>query len=123
MCQILLHTHLHYDQSRKLFKVQARILQENEEKVVVEDSFQPKSSPEVDGSGSDREPPDGSSSSGIERWVIKLEQSINILLTVSNITLYCDFDMISCRFSSTLPKAMIRIFMHFNLVMFSCFSI
>ncbi|KAL1826269.1 ubiquinol oxidase 4, chloroplastic/chromoplastic [Daucus carota subsp. sativus] len=82
--------------SRKLFKVQARILQENEEKVVVEDSFQPKSSPEVDGSGSDREPPDGSSSSGIERWVIKLEQSINILLTDSVIkildTLYHDRD-------------------------------
>ncbi|KAL8091148.1 hypothetical protein AgCh_040305 [Apium graveolens] len=86
----------HPSVSRKLFKVQATILQENEEKVVVEDAFQPKSSPQGDGSGSNGEPPDGSSSSGIERWVVKLEQSINILLTDSVIkildTLYHDRD-------------------------------
>ncbi|KAL2483938.1 ubiquinol oxidase 4 [Forsythia ovata] len=68
--------------SRKLFEVRATVLQENEDKVVVEESFNPKSFPEKEGKGSP-EPPEDSSSSGLEKWIIKLEQSINIFLTDS----------------------------------------
>ncbi|KAL3850910.1 hypothetical protein ACJIZ3_012792 [Penstemon smallii] len=50
--------------SKKLFRVQSTILQENEEKVVVEESFDPKSFPEKKGEGT---------SSGFGRWI-----SINI---------------------------------------------
>ncbi|KAL6992861.1 Ubiquinol oxidase 4, chloroplastic/chromoplastic [Sarracenia purpurea var. burkii] len=68
---------------RKLFRVQATILQEDEEKVVVEESFQPKTIPDDDGKGIHGGSSESLSSSGLERWVIKLEQSINILLTDS----------------------------------------
>ncbi|KAG6394106.1 hypothetical protein SASPL_144685 [Salvia splendens] len=82
--------------SRRLVRVVATILQEDEEKVVVEESFNPKGFPEKEGtygaSPSDGAPP----SSGLEKWTIKLEQSINILLTESVIkildTLYHDRD-------------------------------
>ena len=57
------------------------MLQEDEQKVVVEESFQAKSYPE-NGGGANGEPPDASSSSGLEKWVVKIEQSINIFLTV-----------------------------------------
>ncbi len=76
--------------SRKSYSVKAAILQENEEKVSVEESFQPNSFPE-DGSGV---PPDSSSSSVLNSWVIKSEQSFNIVMTDSVIkildTLYHD---------------------------------
>ncbi|KAG8385776.1 hypothetical protein BUALT_Bualt03G0080400 [Buddleja alternifolia] len=79
---------------KKLSRVQATILQEDEEKVVVEKSFDPRSSPEKEGEGTSGEPPDGSSSGGFEKWIIKFEQSINIFLTDSVIkildTLYHD---------------------------------
>lgn len=81
---IILNFNFHSDPSRKLFKVQATTLQENEEKVAVEESFQPKSFPAGEGNRTHGEAPEGSSSSDIERWVIKLEQSINILLTVNS---------------------------------------
>jgi hypothetical protein len=54
-------------------------LQENEEKVVVEESFPAKTSSDDGGKGSGNEPPESSS---LERWVIKVEQSVNIFLTV-----------------------------------------
>lgn len=80
--------------SRKSCRVRATLLQENEEEVVVEKSFAPKSFPGNVGGGSNGEPPDDSSSNGLEKWVIKLEQSVNILLTDSVIkildTLYHD---------------------------------
>lgn len=86
----------HRLQSRKLFKVQATTLQENEEKVAVEESFPRKNFPGGEGNRTHGEPPEGSSSSVIERWVIKFEQSINILLTDSVIkildTLYHERD-------------------------------
>ncbi|KAJ6728802.1 UBIQUINOL OXIDASE 4 CHLOROPLASTIC/CHROMOPLASTIC [Salix koriyanagi] len=74
--------------SRKLCRVQATILREDEEKkVAVEESFQPKT---VQG------PPRSSSPSGLETWAIKLEQSVNVFLTDSVIkildTLYHDRD-------------------------------
>lgn len=56
------------------------MLQENEEKVVVEESIQLKSYPE-NGGQHDGEPPE-TSSSDLEKWIVKIEQSINILLTV-----------------------------------------
>lgn len=83
---------------KRLVRVQATTLQEDEEKVVVEKSFNPKGFPEKEGEGipgtssSDSPPP----SSGFEKWVIKSEQSINIFLTDTVIkildTLYRDRD-------------------------------
>ncbi|XP_021294669.1 ubiquinol oxidase 4, chloroplastic/chromoplastic [Herrania umbratica] len=81
--------------SRKLYPVKATLLQEDEEEVVVEKSFRTKGFPgnEVKETG---ESPANSSSSGLERWVIKVEQSVNIFLTDSVIkildTLYHDRD-------------------------------
>lgn len=78
---------------RKSFWVRATVLQENEEKVVVEESFPAKNSPDDGGKGSGNEPPESSS---LERWVIKVEQSVNIFLTDSVIkildSLYHDRD-------------------------------
>ncbi|OIT19320.1 PREDICTED: ubiquinol oxidase 4, chloroplastic/chromoplastic [Nicotiana attenuata] len=80
--------------SRKPCRVRATLLQENEEEVVVEKSFAPKSFPSKVGGGSNGEPPDDSSPNGLEKWVVKVEQSINIFLTDSVIkildTLYHD---------------------------------
>ncbi|XP_021889089.1 ubiquinol oxidase 4, chloroplastic/chromoplastic isoform X1 [Carica papaya] len=80
--------------SRKSCRIQATILQDNEEKVEVEESFQTKSF--LDDEEKDRvdESPLNSSSSALERWVIRIEQSVNIFLTDSVIkildTLYHD---------------------------------
>ncbi|KAI5672965.1 hypothetical protein M9H77_13329 [Catharanthus roseus] len=72
-------------------RIQATVLQENEEKIAVEESFQPKSSPENGGDNGNQPEP---SSNGLEKLVIKLEQSINVFLTDSVIkildTLYHD---------------------------------
>ncbi|XP_074270171.1 ubiquinol oxidase 4, chloroplastic/chromoplastic [Silene latifolia] len=77
------------------FKVQATILQDEEEKVVVEESFQPKTLSDSNQIGTNEKPPSGeppSNNSG--KWIIKIEQSINIFLTDSVIkildTLYHD---------------------------------
>uniref|UniRef100_A0A2N9EQN8 Ubiquinol oxidase n=1 Tax=Fagus sylvatica TaxID=28930 RepID=A0A2N9EQN8_FAGSY len=85
--------------SRKSCRVRATVLKENEEKVVVEESFPTKTSPNDGGKGSggDNEPPPESSSSGVvEKWVIKFEQSVNVFLTDTVIkildTLYHDRD-------------------------------
>ncbi|KAA3489025.1 ubiquinol oxidase 4, chloroplastic/chromoplastic isoform X1 [Gossypium australe] len=81
--------------SRKLHPVKATILQEDEEDVVVEKSFRTTSFP---GNGIEEveESRGNSSSSSLERWVIKVEQSVNIFLTDSVIkildTLYRDRD-------------------------------
>ncbi|KVI09386.1 Alternative oxidase [Cynara cardunculus var. scolymus] len=80
--------------SRRLCNVQATILRENEKKVSVEETFQPKTlSGEENGRPSEAPNDQPSSSVG---WVIKLEQSINIFLTDSVIkvldTLYHDRD-------------------------------
>ncbi|EEF43798.1 Alternative oxidase 4, chloroplast precursor, putative [Ricinus communis] len=66
----------------KLCRVQATVLRENEEKVVIDETFQPKSfTDDDDGKGgrTGGDPPDTS----LERWVIKLEQSVNVFLTDS----------------------------------------
>ncbi|XP_057498247.1 ubiquinol oxidase 4, chloroplastic/chromoplastic-like [Actinidia eriantha] len=68
---------------RKLFRVQAKVLQEDEEKVTVEDSFQAKTIQDVDVKGIHGVSSESSSYSGLESWIIKLEQSVNILLTDS----------------------------------------
>ncbi|XP_042490189.1 ubiquinol oxidase 4, chloroplastic/chromoplastic-like [Macadamia integrifolia] len=79
---------------RKFCRVQATILQDEEEKVVVEKSFQPSSFPQNDGEGSNGDTSENTSVSALESWVIKFEQSINIFLTDSVIkildTLYHD---------------------------------
>ncbi|CAA0817954.1 E3 ubiquitin-protein ligase COP1 [Striga hermonthica] len=69
---------------RRWAKVHATILQEDEEKVVVEKSFDPKSFPEKENEGTSGESYDGSPTSrGLEKWIIKFEQSVNIFLTES----------------------------------------
>ncbi|PIN09303.1 Ubiquinol oxidase [Handroanthus impetiginosus] len=80
---------------KRLFRVQATTLQDDEEKVVVEKSFDPRSFPEKEGEGTSGESPDDSQlSSGLQKWIIKFDQSVNILLTDSVIkildTLYRD---------------------------------
>lgn len=61
-------------------------MQDQEEKVVVEESFPAKTSADDGGKGGGNEPPESSS---LESWVIKLEQSVNIFLTVWLITSLC----------------------------------
>lgn len=58
--------------------------------MVVEESFEPNTSFEDKVKRISGEPSDSSSSSPLERWVIKLEQSVNIFLTVNSI-LVCYF--------------------------------
>ncbi|PWA88922.1 ubiquinol oxidase 4, chloroplastic/chromoplastic [Artemisia annua] len=70
----------HRLQFRRLCNVKATTLKEDDEKVVVEETFQPKSFPE-EANGGPGEPPNRKPSSFIEKWVIKVEQSINIFLT------------------------------------------
>lgn len=65
----------------------ATVLKEDEEKVVLEESFPPKASPVQDGEGGSGQGPQSSSSNGLDKWIIKLEQSINVLLTV--ISVHC----------------------------------
>ncbi|WCJ20131.1 Alternative oxidase family protein [Euphorbia peplus] len=82
--------------SGKLFRVQATVLRENDEKVVVEETFPPKTSTNDERKGGDDEPQDDSSSEPLEKWVIKIEQSINVFLTNSVVkvldSLYDDRD-------------------------------
>uniref|UniRef100_F6I7J6 Uncharacterized protein n=1 Tax=Vitis vinifera TaxID=29760 RepID=F6I7J6_VITVI len=93
---MVLLVNLKFGLSRKFHSVQATILQENEEKVTVEESFQSNSFPEDDSKGCSGAPQDSSSSSVLNRWVIKFEQSFNVFLTESVIkildTLYHDRD-------------------------------
>lgn len=71
----------HGESLRKLCRTQATVLKEDEQKVVVEKSFKPNSSPDNEETGSHVNS-SSSSSRAVERWVINLEQSINIFLTV-----------------------------------------
>ncbi|KAK3432142.1 hypothetical protein EUGRSUZ_E03967 [Eucalyptus grandis] len=79
---------------RKCCTVRSAFLQDNEEKVVVEESFESKSIFEKERSRSSDGASEGSSTSDLERWIIKLEQSVNIFLTDSVIkildTLYSE---------------------------------
>ncbi|PON52169.1 Alternative oxidase [Parasponia andersonii] len=80
--------------SWKLYRVHATLLQDNEEKVAVEESFPPKTSPQDEVKRSSGKSPGSSSSSNLETWVVKFEQSVNVFLTDSVIkildTLYHD---------------------------------
>lgn len=51
--------------------------------MVVEETFQPKSFPDDEVRDSGEEAPGSSSYDMLERWVIKVEQSVNLFLTVS----------------------------------------
>ena len=76
-----------FDVCSKLFRIRATILQDEEEKVVVEESFQSRTL--IDGEEERKEDSLGdSASSDYERWIIKLEQSINIFLTVYLLLLF-----------------------------------
>lgn len=57
--------------------------EDEEKKVVVEESFQPKTFTHEPVRGS----PQSSSPSGLETWAIKLEQSVNVFLTDSVVTI------------------------------------
>lgn len=63
----------------------ATVLKEDEEKVVLEESFPPKASPIQDGEGGSGQGPESSSSNGFDKWIVKLEQSVNVLLTVNSV--------------------------------------
>lgn len=63
---------------RKPYRVRATTLQDNEEKVIVEDTFPAKGLQDTDVD-------DGSTPGKLESWVIKLEQSVNVLLTVCSL--------------------------------------
>lgn len=65
----------------RLYPVKATVLKDVEEKVVVEETFQPKSFPDHEVRDSSEEAPGSSSSDMLERWVIKVEQSVNLFLT------------------------------------------
>ncbi|KAI9123573.1 hypothetical protein K1719_004873 [Acacia pycnantha] len=65
-------------------RVRATLLQDNEDKVIVEESVPSKiSSSDDTNKGSSGESSSSSSSNTLEKWVIKLEQSTNIFLTDS----------------------------------------
>ncbi|CAN8274234.1 unnamed protein product [Cochlearia groenlandica] len=78
---------------RLLFRVKATILQDDEEKVFVEESFKSDSFPNSK-ERNEEEPDLSSSSNAMESWIIKVEQGINVFLTDSVIkildTLYRD---------------------------------
>ncbi|XP_050369803.1 ubiquinol oxidase 4, chloroplastic/chromoplastic [Argentina anserina] len=82
--------------SRELYRVQATTLQDEEEKVVVEESFEFKATTSHEVKASSVEGFESEPSSEFEKWVIKGEQSINIFLTDTVIkildTLYHDRD-------------------------------
>ncbi|PIA38130.1 hypothetical protein AQUCO_02800047v1 [Aquilegia coerulea] len=82
--------------SRKLYQVQATVLKENEEKVVVEETFKSKSFPDNEEKENTGDPLESSSPGTLERWAIKVEQTVNIALTDSVIkildVLYHDRD-------------------------------
>lgn len=67
---------------RKLFRIQATVLKEDEEAVTVEEKCPAKSLVEVD-RGRYGESVESSTSSGFEKFVIKIEQSVNVFLTVN----------------------------------------
>lgn len=79
---------------KKCCTVRSALLQDNEEKVVVEESFESKSIFDKERSRSSDGASEGSSTSDLERWTIKVEQSVNIFLTDSVIkildTLYSE---------------------------------
>lgn len=58
------------------------VIKEKKEKVVVEESFDPSSFPQTK-EGTSGKQPDEPAPSDLEKWIIKIEQSVNILLTVS----------------------------------------
>ncbi|KAF5728889.1 ubiquinol oxidase 4 chloroplastic/chromoplastic [Tripterygium wilfordii] len=82
--------------SSNLNKIKSKTLQENEEKVVVEESFPSKAITDGEEQRGCGELPETQSSSTLEKWVIKIEQSVNIFLTETVIkildTLYHDRD-------------------------------
>ncbi|PRQ28319.1 putative ubiquinol oxidase (non-electrogenic) [Rosa chinensis] len=82
--------------SRNLYRVHATILQDEEEKVVVEESFEFKATTSDEVKASSGEASESEPSSDFEKWVIKGEQSINVFLTDTVIkvldTLYHDRD-------------------------------
>ncbi|KAL5700070.1 ubiquinol oxidase (non-electrogenic) [Ranunculus cassubicifolius] len=69
--------------TRKLCRLQATVLKENEEKVVVEETFQPKSFPDSEVKESTDDQSENSSPGALETWAIKVEQTVNIALTDS----------------------------------------
>ena len=67
---------------RNVRRVQATILQDDEEKVVVEESFKAETFP---GKEPLLEEESDTSSSALEASVIKLEQGVNVFLTVKGL--------------------------------------
>lgn len=75
---------------RKIYKVRATSLKEKDEEVIVEDSLRARTPLDNERKEMDAEQ---SEPGAVERWVIKFEQSVNVLLIVSSI-----FISFSCYF-------------------------
>ncbi|ONK78889.1 uncharacterized protein A4U43_C01F620 [Asparagus officinalis] len=65
--------------SRKIYKVRAASLKENDEEVIAEDSFRARTPLDNERKEMDTEQ---SEPVAVERWVIKFEQSVNVFLIV-----------------------------------------
>ena len=66
-----------------MFRIRASLLQDKEDKVILQDSFPSKTaSPFDSATGSNASDDSVSSPSAWEKGVIKVEQSVNIFLTV-----------------------------------------
>ncbi|XP_011660298.1 ubiquinol oxidase 4, chloroplastic/chromoplastic [Cucumis sativus] len=74
-------------------RAMATVIKENEDqKVVAEESFPPKAFPVQDGEGGSNQGPQNSSSDNdSDKWIIKFEQSVNIFLTDSVIRILDSF--------------------------------
>lgn len=69
---------------RKLYQIRATTLQDKEEKVIVEDKFQAKGLQDTQREVADDKASE-STPGRLESWVIKVEQSVNVFLTVCSL--------------------------------------
>uniref|UniRef100_A0A9I9DNW7 Ubiquinol oxidase n=1 Tax=Cucumis melo TaxID=3656 RepID=A0A9I9DNW7_CUCME len=102
------------------FRAMATVVKENEEKVVVEESFPPKASPAQDGEGDNNQGPQSlSSTHGFDNWIITFEQSINVFLTDSVIRILDAFyhDRYYARFFVLETIARVPYFGEFQLML------
>ncbi|XP_061340799.1 ubiquinol oxidase 4, chloroplastic/chromoplastic isoform X2 [Gastrolobium bilobum] len=75
--------HSNHNNSSLSSRTRASLLQDNEDKVIVQDSFPSKTSLFDTAKSSTGDSVNGSSPSTVENWVIRFEQSVNIFLTDS----------------------------------------
>jgi hypothetical protein len=88
--------------------------------VVVEESFQTKTSSKDELKESSGEPPESTSSSTLESWVIKFEQSVNVLLTVNLLPfgLFCPLQFVYYDFLGSKELLASMMLLCYNVVLF-----